>query len=133
MKNQIAAKRVMLIPDGFSPAALLPRLLAAEGYEVILAQNEQEVQAELVTDSRLNLILLEMQMNAIKILHLIRSMQPQIPVIVMAEPSLQNLALESIEFGAWVAVPRPLDFRLLKELVQRAIQNPPRCRSAQPN
>src|SRR6266480_1952363 len=124
MKNQITPHRVMLIKDEHSSPVSLILHLAAEGYEVVLAQNEQQVQDALVNGSKPDLIFLEMQLNAIEILQLIQSMQPQIPVIVMAEPSLGNLALEvEKEFGTWEVLIKPIDFRLLRAQVQQALQS----------
>lgn len=111
----------MLIFDEFSSPVSLSVLLAAEGYEVILGRNEQQVQDALVNGSKPDLVLLEMQVNAINILQLIRSTQPQIPVILMADTSLRNLAFESKEFGAWEVLLKPFDFRLLKRLLPRAM------------
>lgn len=81
------------------------------------------MQDELVNGSKPDLILLELQLNAIEILQIIQSTQPQIPVIVMAEPGLLNLALEvREEFGAQEVLLKPLDFRLLRAQVQRTIE-----------
>jgi DNA-binding NtrC family response regulator len=122
MKNEIATKQVMLIFDEFSFSDSLLVLLAAEGYQVILARNEEQVHDELLSDPKPDLVLLEVQLNTIKILQIIQSVQPRIPVIVMAEPSLLNLALEiKKEFGAWEAVVKPLDFSVLRELLQHAL------------
>jgi DNA-binding NtrC family response regulator len=125
-QNQIATKQVMLICDEFSSPVSLLVLLATEGYEVILARNEQQVQDELVNGSKPDLILFELQLNAIGIFRIIQSTQPQVPVIVMAEPGLLSLALEVREgFGVREVVRKPLDFSLLKELVQRTIEKSP--------
>jgi DNA-binding NtrC family response regulator len=114
----------MLILDEFSSPVSLILHLEAEGYEVILAQNERQLQDKLVNGSKPDLIFLEMQLNAIEMLQLIQSMQPQIPVILMAEPSLGNLALEvKEEFGTWEVLIKPIDFRLLRAQVQQAMQS----------
>jgi len=126
MQNESATKQVMLIFDEFSPPVPLLFLLAAEGYEVLLARNERQVQDELMNGSKPDLVLLELQSNAIEILQLIQSAQPRIPVIVMAEPSLLNLALEiKKEFGAWEAVLKPFDFKVLRQLLQQALGGSP--------
>ena len=126
MQNESATKQVMLIFDEFSPPVPLLFLLAAEGYEVLLARNERQVQDELTNGSKPDLVLLELQSNAIEILQLIQSAQPRIPVIVMAEPSLLNLALEiKKEFGAWEAVLKPFDFKVLRQLLQQALGGSP--------
>jgi DNA-binding NtrC family response regulator len=122
-QNQIATKQVMLICDEFSSPVSLLVLLATEGYEVILARNEQQVQDELADGSKPDLILFDLQLNAIEIFRIIQSTQPQVPVIVMAEPGLLSLDLQvRQEFGAQEVLLKPLDFRLLKELVQRTIE-----------
>ena len=128
MENQIVTKQVMLIFDEFSFSDSLLVLLAAEGYQVILARNEEQVHDELLSDPKPDLVLLEVQLNTIKILQIIQSVQPRIPVIVMAEPSLLNLALEiKEEFGAWEAVVKPLDFTVLRELLQHALGGSPKA------
>ena len=128
MQNESATKQVMLIFDEFSPPVPLLFLLAAEGYEVLLARNERQVQDELTNGSKPDLVLLELQSNAIEILQLIQSAQPRIPVILMAEPSLLNLALEiKQEFGALEALLKPVDFRVLRELVQQALGGSPKA------
>ena len=128
MENQIVTKQVMLIFDEFSFSDSLLVLLAAEGYQVILARNEEQVYDELLSDPKPDLVLLEVQLNTIKILQIIQSVQPRIPVIVMAEPSLLNLALEiKEEFGAWEAVVKPLDFGVLRELLQHALGGSPKA------
>ena len=128
MENQIVTKQVMLIFDEFSFSDSLLVLLAAEGYQVILARNEEQVYDELLSDPKPDLVLLEVQLNTIKILQIIQSVQPRIPVIVMAEPSLLNLALEiKEEFRAWEAVVKPLDFTVLRELLQHALGGSPKA------
>jgi len=128
MENQIVTKQVMLIFDEFSFSDSLLVLLAAEGYQVILARNEEQVHDELLSDPKPDLVLLEVQLNTIKILQIIQSVQPRIPVIVMAEPSLLNLALEiKEEFRAWEAVVKPLDFTVLRELLQHALGGSPKA------
>jgi len=122
-----ATNQILFIFDEFSPPVPLLILLAEEGYEVILARNEEEVD-ELATESKPGLILLELQSNAIDMLQLIQSAQPRIPVILMAEPSLLNLALEiKQEFGALEALLKPVDFRVLRELVQQALGGSPKA------
>ena len=128
MKNEIATKQVMLIFDEFSFSDSLLVLLAAEGYQVILARNEEQVYDELLSDPKPDLVLLEVQLNTIKILQIIQSVQPRIPVIVMAEPSLLNLALEiKKEFGAWEVILRPLDFEVLRKLLEQAVGGSPKA------
>jgi DNA-binding NtrC family response regulator len=129
MRVQLVTKQVMLIFNGFSSSPVAPLVfLAAEGYEVVLARNEQEVQDELVTDSKPDLVLLEMGQHARESLQIIQSAQPRIPVIVMTEPGLLNLALEiKKEFGAWEVILRPLDFEFLRELLQQALGGNPKA------
>jgi len=120
-----ARNRILLIFDELSPPVSLLLVLAAQGYEVTLARNGEEVQNELVTDSKPDLVVLELQLNAIDLLQLIQSVQPHIPVIVTAEASLLNLALMiKEELGAWEVLPKPLDFTLLGQLLQLVMQKP---------
>ena len=129
MRAQLVTKQVMLIFNGLSSSPVAPLVfLAAKGYEVILARNEQEVQDELVTDLNPDLVLLEMRRHAREILQIIQSAQPRVPVIVMTEPGLLNLALEiKKEFGAWEVILRPLDFEVLRKLLEQAVGGSPKA------
>jgi len=129
MRAQLVTKQVMLIFNGLSSSPVAPLVfLAAKGYEVILARNEQEVQDELVTDLKPDLVLLEMGRHAREILQIIQSAQPRVPVIVMTEPGLLNLALEiKKEFGAWEVILRPLDFEVLRKLLEQAVGGSPKA------
>ncbi len=115
--------RILLVDDEPAFQRLCGNWLTGLGYEVHFAASADQVIA-LCADNVYDLVLLDLALppsfRPDEGLALLPGLAPA-PVVVMTGHADRELALRSIDAGAWDFLPKPIDPDLLKVVVERAL------------
>jgi DNA-binding NtrC family response regulator len=126
MRNRsvVSRKRIMVINHEAEFAGKVADWLAADGYEVIIAQEVRDV-IDLLKEMEPDGILLDLHlpiMNGVELLRIIRAIYPHVPVVTMAEATLQDLAVLSVKAGASTFLLKPFDHHHMCQLLGAEIR-----------
>ncbi len=116
--------RVLVVDDDENLRLILTDRLQALGYEVLEAGSLAEARVRL-TEGSLQLVCLDVflpDQRDLEGLQAVREHDPTVPVIVMTAHGTIDLAVEAMRRGAYDFVTKPLDFKRLGVLVERALE-----------
>jgi len=114
---------ILIVDDEKNYLTILSAILEDEGFEVLTALGGQEA-LEIHKTSDLDLILTDMKMPAmdgIELLENLKSVNPDLPVIMMTAHGTVDKAVEAIQKGAYTYVLKPFDNERLIIYVKKAI------------
>ncbi|MDP2993223.1 MAG: sigma-54 dependent transcriptional regulator, partial [Deltaproteobacteria bacterium] len=114
---------ILIVDDEKNYLVVLKELLSEENYEVITAENALQA-LEIFKESDLDLVLTDMKMpnmDGIELLENIRSVNSEIPVIVMTAYATVEKAVKAMKKGAFDYVTKPFQNEELKIAVRKAI------------
>jgi len=122
-------KRILLVDDERSIRESLSKILRAENYEVVLAENGQEAIGK--NDAgRIDLLILDLNMpvmNGWVTLDWLAAVNPLLPVIMITGRSNQRALAETA--GADVLMEKPLDVPLLLQTIRELMDEPMESRA----
>ena len=113
---------ILIVDDEKNYLTILSAILEDEGFEVLTAQGGQEA-LEIHKTSDLDLILTDMKMplmDGIQLLENLKSVDPDLPVIMMTAHGTVDKAVEAIQKGAYTYVLKPFDNERLIIYVKKA-------------
>lgn len=122
------SKTILIVDDEPDLRAMLARVLAQDGYQVVTAENGKEA-VDLVTDRLPDLILMDLMMpvmNGVEATKQIRKLNEghQLPVVAITAYDLRRLVLPEEEMQLWQAVLRkPIPVDILRTVVADLIRN----------
>ncbi len=114
---------VLIVDDEENYLIVLKELLSEENYEVVTAGNALEA-LETFKESDFDLVLTDMkmpQMDGIELLERIRSINNEIPVIVMTAYATVEKAVEAMKKGAFDYITKPFRNDEIKLDIRKAI------------
>ena len=114
---------ILIVDDEKNYLTILSAILEDEGFEVLTAQGGQEA-LEIHKTSDLDLILTDMKMplmDGIQLLENLKSVDPDLPVIMMTAHGTVDKAVEAMQKGAYTYVLKPFDNERLIIYVKKAI------------
>lgn len=117
-------ERILLVDDERSIRESLSKVLAAENYEVVLAENGQEA-IEKHGAERIDLLILDISMpvqNGWAALEWLLGINPILPVVIITGRSNQRALAETA--GADVLMEKPLDVPLLMRTIRELLDEP---------
>lgn len=117
-------KRILVVDDERSIRESLSKILRAENYEVVLAENGQEA-IEKHGAERIDLLILDLNMPVINgwaTLDWLAAVNPLLPVIIITGRSNQRALAETA--GADILMEKPLDVPLLLQTVRELMDAP---------
>jgi DNA-binding response OmpR family regulator len=117
-------KRILLVDDERSIRESLSKILRAENYEVVLAENGQEA-IEKHGAERIDLLILDLNMpvkNGWAALEWLVEINPLLPVVIITGRSNQHALAETA--GADALMEKPLDVPLLLQRIRDLLTEP---------
>src|SRR5947199_7567549 len=123
-------KRILLVDDERSIRESLSKILRAEIYEVVLAENGQEA-IEKHGAERIDLLLLDLNMPVINgrfILDWLAAVNPLLPFIIITGRSNQHALADRA--GADALMEKPLDVPLLLQTIRELMNEPRESRAS---
>jgi len=117
-------KRILLVDDERSIRESLSKILGAENYEVVLAENGHEA-IEKYGAQRIDLLILDLNMpikNGWDTLEWLVKIDPVLPVVIITGRSDQRALAETA--GADALMEKPLDVPLLLQTIRELMAEP---------
>jgi len=133
----VTAATILVADDDKGIRTVLTQALGREGHLVRTTSNAATLW-QWVQAGEGDLVITDVVMpdeNGLDLVPRIRSLRPELKIIVMSAQSTLLTAVKATERGAFEYLPKPFDLRELMTLVARAISEPaaaPRARSAPP-
>jgi CheY-like chemotaxis protein len=118
--------RILVVDDDRHMTLTLVDILSVVGYEVVEASSGEEALEKAKTIS-FDCVLTDIRMqgmNGIELHHALRQIQPGLPLVLMTAYATEDLLQEGQESGVVGALNKPLDIKLLLDLL--AALNQPR-------
>jgi two-component system response regulator AtoC len=119
--------KVLVADDDAAIRKLLVDLLGGEGYEVSEAKTGSEVLSALsAADRRPDLVLMDVrmpEMSGIDVLRRMRDQKTGVGVLVMTAYGTSNLAIQSIQLGAYDYITKPFDLEEVLVAVRRFFEH----------
>lgn len=118
------AARILVVEDDENLRMIITDRLSNMGYRISQASSLKDAIGELGQEI-CQLVLLDIflpDQSGLEGLKKIRELLPSMPVIVMTAHGTIDMAVEAMREGAYEFVTKPLDFKHLEVLVQRAIE-----------
>ena len=125
-------KRILLVDDERSIRESLSKILGAENYEVVLAENGHEA-IEKHGAQRIDLLILDLNMpvkNGWDTLEWLVKIDPVLPVVIITGRSNERALAETA--GADALMEKPLDVPLLLQTIRELMDEPVESPQANP-
>jgi two-component system, NtrC family, response regulator AtoC len=119
-------ERILIADDEPDLRELLAELLGDEGYTTDAAASGDEVLARLQSDTRYDLLLLDLRMpgtDGLQLLERLRNEGNEIPVIMMTAHSTSSSAIRAMQMGAYDYLPKPFDNDEVLVVVKRLFEH----------
>ena len=116
--------KILVIDDEPSVTKYVGRLLAGQGYDVILANDSRKVE-EYIIYTDLSLIITDLRMpglDGFEVIKLVKSVKPDLPVLMLTGVSDIAMAVEATKLGAEEYLTKPIDNRNLVRKVKDHIK-----------
>jgi nitrogen regulation protein NR(I) len=116
--------RLLAIDDEPNVLYSLEKSLASAELDVITAKSAKEG-IERITTSRPDAVIIDVRlpdMSGLDAYDRIRQIDPRLPVIVITAYAKTDTAIEAMRRGAFEYLLKPVDFRRLREVVEKAIE-----------
>jgi DNA-binding NtrC family response regulator len=118
--------RILLVDDDPDCLDAVDQILRREGYETF-SIGEGRSAVKVIMENEIDLAIVDFNLpdiDGLHILHEIKRMRYNLPVIIMtAEPS-KELRWASLEAGAYSFIPKPINIPNLRQIVAKALQSP---------
>lgn len=117
--------RVLVVDDSRAVLALIGSRLRSWGYDVVTLEDPRDALA--LFDAPLHgfdALFTDIQMpwmSGVELLRRVRQRDHDMPVVLLTGTPTLDSAIQSIEFGAFRYLKKPLDLPLLRETVERAV------------
>ena len=117
-------KRLLIVDDEVNARTLIAQLFKEEGYSADTAENgnaalklfEQKNFDILITDIKMP------EMDGIELFHKVKERYPHLPVILFTAYGTIESAVTALKEGAFHYLEKPVNFALLKHIVQQAFE-----------
>jgi DNA-binding NtrC family response regulator len=124
MAERSHPSRVLVVDDEAYVARVIARLAESFGHEVAVADSVEGALARF-EESAFDVVLTDLRLGQQDGLALLRELQaraPAVPVIVITGQATIDTAMEAIRFGAYDYLVKPIERKLIGELLRRAIE-----------
>ena len=117
-------KRVLVVDDERRARRVLQIMLEQNGLESVAADSGEEA-LQLFQQERIDLVLTDLRMpgmSGLDLLRQLRSLDPELPVILMTAYGTVESAVEAMKLGAVDYILRPIDIGAVEAVVKRALE-----------
>jgi two-component system, NtrC family, response regulator AtoC len=118
-------EKILVAEDDRTARVSLAELLGTEGFEVLLAETGTQAEA-ILTESKPDLALLDIRMpglDGLSVLRRARERGSDTALIIMTAHGDSSTAIEAMKAGAFDYVLKPIDFQLLLQQIERALEH----------
>src|SRR6185295_7867438 len=125
-KTKNSRERILIADDEPSLRELLTELLTDEDYIVDSVATGADVLEQLQSDTRYDLLLLDLRMpkiDGLQLLERLRKDGNEIPVIMMTAHGTSSSAIRAMQMGAYDYLPKPFDNDEVLMVVKRLFEH----------
>ena len=115
-------KSILIVDDDIAHRTML-RILLNWNYEIVEA-DDGSVAIEKILDDSFDLVIMDIRMpnvSGLEALDAIKTLRPDIPVVMMTAYWSDQIADEARKKGAFDYLPKPFDFDELRQTIERAV------------
>jgi nitrogen regulation protein NR(I) len=115
--------RILLVEDDPAIVMTLRRVLAAEGYEVVV-ENRGDAGLAKAKETPCDLVITDLRLPGMGGLEIVRELhraQPQVPILLMTAYGSTETAIEATKSGAFDYLLKPFEIPEMIELVEKAV------------
>ena len=115
-------KSILIVDDDIAHRTML-RILLDWNYEIFEA-DDGSVAIEKIQDDSIDLVIMDIRMrnvSGLEALDAIKTLRPDIPVVMMTAYWSDQIADEARKKGAFDYIPKPFDFDELRQTIERAV------------
>lgn len=120
----MSSNRILVVDDDNAHRGMLRTMLGSWGYTVEEAGDGEDA-VNLVKEKYYDVVLTDVRMarmDGIQALKHILAYNPALPIVLMTAYSSVETAVDALRLGAYDYLVKPLDFDLLKETLEQAIE-----------
>ena len=122
----LKGRTILVVDDESSMRELLGIMLENEGFKTLKAQDGASALEIFKSEQEnIDLVVHDLKMpglNGIDLLHELKDLRPEIPVIVITAFSTWDSAVEAMRLGAYDYIRKPFDTEVVRSIVCRAIE-----------
>lgn len=118
------SSRILVVDDDNAHRGMLKTMLRSWGFTVEEASDGDEAVAQ-VREKQFDVVLTDVRMARMDGINALKAMlayNPALPVVIMTAYSSVETAVDALRLGAYDYLVKPLDFDLLKETLEQAIE-----------
>ncbi len=119
-------QRILIVDDEASLRTALFRALDRKGYQVITSSTAKEAETVSTTDKALDLAIVDLRLpdgDGIELMAKLRSIHPNIQVIILTGHASIETAVQATRSGAFHFVTKPCNLDEIMSLVERALSH----------
>lgn len=123
-EDEMNSSRILVVDDDNAHRGMLKTMLGSWGYTVEEAGDGDEA-VSLVKEKYFDVVLTDVRMarmDGIQTLKHLLAYNPALPIVLMTAYSSVETAVDALRLGAYDYLVKPLDFDLLKETLEQAIE-----------
>jgi DNA-binding NtrC family response regulator len=118
--------RILIVDDEGALLLTLVANLELEGFDVVGAQDARSA-LSLLAEQHFDLVLTDIRMpgmSGVELFRAVRSVRPEIPVILMTAFAAESLINEAVQEGVFAVLPKPFDIEHVIFALTRALSRP---------
>jgi len=115
----MSVKTILIVDDEDLIRSMLDSFLSRQGYGVLQAKDGSEAKA-IIEQQPPDLIFLDIQLpttGGMEILKIVKTLNPDIPVIMISGNVSEAIALETLKLGAFDYIRKPVDLNKVTETI----------------
>jgi nitrogen regulation protein NR(I) len=115
--------KILLVEDDSAIVITLCRVLADDGYEVVVEKRGDDGLAR-AKDTAFDVVITDLKLPGLNGLELVRelhSVRPRLPVVMITAHGTTETAIDATQFGAYDYLVKPFEMPVLLELVEQAV------------
>src|ERR1700679_3077635 len=125
-RSRMQGKRILIVDDEASLRTALFRALDRKGYQVITSSTYKEAETVSQTDKALDLALVDLRLpdgDGIELMSKLRSVHPNIQVIILMGPASIESPVDATRKGAFHFVTKPCNLDEIMTFGDRALSH----------
>lgn len=116
--------RIVIVEDDVDTLEILEAFFKQRGYEVLSYDSAEKALKKIAKGIKADVILTDwnfLGMNGIEFIEKMKTVSPEIPIVLMTSRNSTELALKAVEAGAYDFLLKPINFPQLHISIQRAL------------
>jgi two-component system OmpR family response regulator len=118
--------RILLVDDDLNCLDAIDQILRREGYQTFPI-SEGHAAIKVLQENDIHLAIIDLDLpdtDGINVLHEIKRIRRDLPVIITTARTSKEVRLASLEAGAYSFIPKPINIPSFRQIVARVLRSP---------